>query len=55
MKALEDGKEAAWEHIVDQKGYACDRCGNPPSYDEREIYFETGYCGWCAYEVARDD
>ncbi len=23
----------------------CERCNNRPSYFEREIYFETGYCG----------
>jgi hypothetical protein len=54
MTVLPDENEVAWNQMAEQRGYACERCGNPPSYDERDIYFETEYCGWCNYEVTRD-
>ena len=52
----EYGRRAAgWDHVARSRGYECLRCGNTPQYDEREIYFEMGLCGWCAHQSAKDD
>jgi hypothetical protein len=34
-----------WHHVAVKKGFRCSLCGDYPSYDEREIFFETGWCG----------
>jgi hypothetical protein len=50
-----DSQELDWQHEAEKKGHRCGICGNVPSYDEREVYFDTGYCAHCAYLVAKDD
>ena len=32
----------------------CDRCQIDVSFEEKELYLDTGLCGWCAHIVARD-
>jgi len=41
----EDRLESRWHYVAVKKGYRCELCGEYPSYDEREIYFETRWCG----------
>lgn len=48
-------REAAWEHVAQEKGYHCARCGSIPPYGEREVFFERGLCGWCAHMMDKDD
>lgn len=59
LKELElqqwEDRERRWEVVAKKNGYDCEICGNTPTYDERDIYFDTGYCSHCAYEVAKDD
>jgi hypothetical protein len=46
LRIEEDGRiEERWHHVAVKKGFRCLLCGEYPSYDEREIYFETGMCG----------
>lgn len=42
-------KEEQWEFVALKEKFICKRCGNPPLFDERQIYFDTGYCGYCAH------
>ena len=51
---IED-REARWAHVADSKGYRCLVCGERPSYDEREVYFETKLCSYHAYTASKDD
>jgi hypothetical protein len=34
-----------WHHVAASKGFRCALCGEYPSHDEREIFFDTGWCG----------
>lgn len=54
---MPDEEESAerWRMKCKIEGYACERCGNTPEYDERELYFETKLCGWCIHQVQKDD
>ena len=56
-KAMEEAgeKAAAWRHVAMSKCFECIRCGNYPEYDERELYFETKLCGFCAHQAAKGD
>jgi hypothetical protein len=54
LKAWE-GQVRRWGYEVDEKGYTCHRCGNKPTYSERETFFRTGYCLWCASTVDKKD
>ena len=58
MEADRDDPIAAqnrWNALALKKGYRCSRCGTTPPYGERELYFETGKCGFCAHVTAKDD
>jgi hypothetical protein len=50
-----EDQESRWGYVAEKNGYRCERCGCIPPYAERETYFETGYCSWCAYQIAKDD
>jgi hypothetical protein len=50
-----EDQEIRWRHVAEKEGYRCERCGGIPPYAERDTYFETGYCAYCAYEVAKED
>ena len=54
LKAWND-RVRDWERVAGEKGYACNRCGSKPTYSERETFFRTGYCLWCATTVDKDD
>jgi hypothetical protein len=43
--AADDDAEIRWHHVAVRKGFRCALCGEYPSYDEREIFFETDWCG----------
>lgn len=46
-----DGLEMlAWT----KKGARCERCRIDVPFVERELYADTGLCGWCAHHVAKD-
>ena len=44
-----------WLMKAQSEGWSCAVCGNTPPYDEREVFFETGMCGYCAHVAAKDD
>lgn len=45
---------AGWAHVARSKNFVCVRCGEFPEYDEREQYFETKMCGWCAHQTQKE-
>lgn len=45
--------ERKWEFVAKEKGFLCKRCGDPPLFEERLIYFDTGYCGYCAHQAEK--
>ncbi len=49
--------EQRWEYVCEQKGFKCDRCGEPPLYSEKEGFFLHGYCGYClnAWQKIEDE
>ncbi len=48
-------KEAAWIKMCEAKGWQCSRCESIPPHGERDVYFETGMCGYCAHMTSKDD
>jgi hypothetical protein len=51
----EEKKEAAWARKCAYEGWKCVRCDSVPPLVEREIFFETKMCGYCAHIVSKDD
>ena len=47
--------EDGWMIKARSEGMICAMCGMTPPYGSREIYFETGMCGHCAHQMAKDD
>ncbi len=50
MKAEED-----WGKVARAKGYTCSVCSGDIPYGEREVFFETGMCGWHAHTAKKAD
>ena len=50
-----EATEERWDYKAGAEGYRCAVCGEAPVYDERETFFETGMCGWCAHMASKDD
>jgi hypothetical protein len=52
-----EADETAWAAVCRSKGFECLRCGAIPPKAEREIFFETNMCGYCAYmtEGSKED
>lgn len=48
-------RDAAWEYVAERDNHRCAVCGHIPPYSEREVYFETGLCGYHAYTLEKDD
>ena len=44
-----------WMIKATSEGWRCARCSQVPIYDEREVYFDTGMCGYCAHVISKDD
>lgn len=58
MGALKDEmeeKEQAWNAKASYEGWKCSRCGAIPPLSERDVYFETKMCGYCAHVTSKDD
>ena len=50
----ESAKETVWAKTCEYANWQCSRCEDIPSLEEREIYFETGMCGYCAHMTSKD-
>jgi hypothetical protein len=51
----DEKKEAAWARKCEHEGWKCSACGMIPPLVEREVYFETGMCGYHAHMARKDD
>ena len=47
--------EDNWHVKAQAEGWNCAVCGSVPPLSERDVYFETGMCGYCAHVAAKDD
>jgi hypothetical protein len=47
--------EERWHYAALKKGFTCERCGEVPPYEEREIFFETRLCSWCEHMSSKED
>jgi hypothetical protein len=41
-----------WTRSARAQGLVCQICHEPPSYDERDQFFDTGVCIGCATDAA---
>jgi hypothetical protein len=41
-------REVSWKITVKATGLACEICGTPPDFEEREEFLETGICRACS-------
>lgn len=48
-------REEKWHYKAKQEGFRCAVCSQVVAYDEREVYFRTKMCGYCAHVMAKDD
>ena len=48
-------REEAFARKAVYGGWRCARCSAKPVYDERDTFFRTRMCGYCAHVVEKDD
>lgn len=48
---LEDDQRR-WEELVQERNLRCQRCAVRVAYDEREHFFESGFCAACGGAAA---
>ncbi len=48
-------KEDAWNHKAHAENIRCSVCSQYIPYAERNIYFRTKMCGYCAHQAKKDD
>jgi hypothetical protein len=49
-----DDREKRWNYAAMKNNFFCVRCGEVPPYCEREFFFETRICTYCA-ALSKDD
>jgi|GEM_PF-2651893 len=47
--------ERKWSFVAQKKGFVCERCQKDIEYNERDVYFLTDYCGYCAHKVEKGE
>ncbi len=48
-------REENWKIKAESEGWRCAICGSVPPFEERDVFFKTGKCGWCAHMDAKKD
>ena len=48
-------REDNWMMKARSQGLRCSVCSGTISFDEREVFFETQKCGWCAHQAVKDE
>jgi|ERR1019366_5452641 hypothetical protein len=46
-------EERKWQYVCQKRNFVCERCGTYPPKSERDVYFETGFCGACAHAAEK--
>jgi len=52
--AIEE-RDEAFARKAQYEDWRCARCSMVVIYDERDVFFEQGLCGYCAHVVEKDD
>jgi hypothetical protein len=47
--------EDNWGRKAMNEGIHCAACGSRISYDDRDVYFDSGMCGSCEHTWNKDD
>ena len=47
--------EQAWNRKAQAEQIKCNLCKEQIPFGERQVYFETGLCGYCAHQQEKDD
>lgn len=47
--------EDRWLHKAQAERIKCSMCSTTIPYDDRDIYFRTGMCGYCHHVLSKDD
>ena len=54
-KARLEETEEAWNRKAKAESIKCSVCSQHIIHGEREIYFETNMCGYCAHQAQKND
>lgn len=54
-KAKMEETEAAWNRKAQAEGLRCSVCSQHIIHSERELFFETGMCGYCHHQANKED
>lgn len=47
--------EENWEAKAQREGWRCSSCRATPPYGDRDVFFRTHMCGYCAHVIDKDD
>jgi hypothetical protein len=47
--------EERWDHVAEDEGHECGICGASIIYDERDVYFRSGFCAACESNWSKAD
>ena len=47
-------REDNWMMKARSEGLRCSVCSSAIPYDERQVFFETQMCGWCACQGVKN-
>ena len=54
-KILLEEAEAAWDRKAQAEKLKCGKCAQRIPYGDREVFFRTGMCGYCAHQEAKEN
>lgn len=54
-KARLEESEAAWDDKAQAEDIKCKFCSMRIPYGDRDVYYRTGMCGYCAHQAQKDD
>jgi hypothetical protein len=55
LKHEMDMRETNWDRKAAAERLKCSRCSTTIPYGDRDVFYRSGYCGYCVAVVARDD
>lgn len=54
-KSQMEAAEAAWDRKAQAESLKCSVCAQRIPYADREVYYSTTMCGYCAHQAEKDD
>lgn len=52
MENMEERNDR-WNALANAKHWICENCCMPIPFEERDIYFETKWCGHCVHMIEK--